>query len=109
MKFLTILLLMLSLVACNNKVDTQVPSEIKVDVPATTQTVNVVHTFALSVQMEQFFRSSCTAQTDAIQPPMPEPQRSQAIDACVSNSVQVFIQNLMTLLNNGYTNQTSQQ
>ena len=105
MKFLTMLITLTALAACNNKVDTQVPSEIKVDVPATTQTVNVVHTFALSVQMEEFFRQSCTNQVDAAQPPLPEPARSQAIDACVSNSVQAFINNLMTLLNNSSTSQ----
>lgn len=105
MKFLITMLAMTILAACNNKVDTQVPSEIKVDVPATTQTVNVVHTFALSVQMEQFFRQSCTSQVDAAQPPLPEPARSQAIDACVSNSVQAFINNLITLINNGSTSQ----
>lgn len=105
MKFLITMLAMTILAACNNKVDTQVPSEIKVDVPATTQTVNVVHTFTLSVQMEQFFRQSCTNQVDATQPPLPEPARSQAIDACVSNSVQAFINNLITLLNNSSTSQ----
>lgn len=105
MKFLTILLIMTTLMACNNKVDTQVPANIKVDVPETTQTVNVIHTFALSVEMEQFFRQSCTNQVDATQPPLPEPARSQAIDACVSNSVQAFINNLMTLLNSSSTGQ----
>lgn len=105
MKFLITMLAVTILAACNNKVDTQIPSEIKVDVPATTQTVNVVHTFTLSVQMEEFFRQSCTSQINATQPPLPEPARSQAIDACVSNSVQTFINNLLTLINNSQTTQ----
>lgn len=99
MKFIAVLVT-ISLAACNNKVDTQVPAEITVKVPETTQTVNVVHSIQLSVQMEQFFRSSCTTQVDAAPVPLPEPARSVAIDACVSESVQQFISNLMILLNN---------
>lgn len=105
MKFIAVLVT-ISLVACNNKVDTKVPAEITVKVPETTQTVNVVHTVQLSVQMEQFFRSSCTTQVDAAPVPLPEPQRSAAIDACVSASAQQFISNLMILLNNNNATKT---
>lgn len=101
MKFLKIIttILLLFLASCNNKVDTQVPSEIKVDVPETTQTINVVHSVEVSVQMEQFFRSSCITQVDSLPVPLPEPERSKAIDTCVSNSVQQFIQNMLALIN----------
>jgi len=98
MKIITALIF-ITLVACNNKVDTQVPAEITVKVPETTQTVNVVHTVELSVKMEEFFRSSCTTQVDSATVPLPEPARTQAIDACVSTSVQQFIQNMLTIIN----------
>lgn len=100
MKVLKIIVIaaLLASTACNNKVDTQVPSEIKVNVPETTQTVNVVHSFEISLQMEEFFRRSCTTQVDSVPVPLPEPQRSQAIDLCISNSVQKFITDLMSLV-----------
>lgn len=94
-----IILAILTLVACNNKVDTQVPAEITVKVPETTQTMTVVHTVELSVKMEEFFRSSCTTQVDSAPVPLPEPARTQAIDACVSTSVQQFIQNMLEIIN----------
>lgn len=99
MKFITVTLILITLVACNNKVDTQVPAEITVKVPETTQTVNVVHTVELSVKMEEFFRSSCTTQVDSAPVPLPEPARTQAIDSCVSTSVQQFIQNMLEIIN----------
>lgn len=94
-----IILAILTLAACNNKVDTQVPAEITVKVPETTQTVTMIHTVELSVKMEEFFRSSCTTQVDSAPVPLPEPARTQAIDSCVSTSVQQFIQNMLEIIN----------
>lgn len=106
MKKLFLSLLMLSLVvACNNKVDTQVPSSIEVAVKDSTQTVNVIHTIGLSLQMESFFRTSCTAQIDKTTPGLPEPQRTQSIDACVSVSSQKFIEDFMLLIKQGMSQQ----
>lgn len=97
-QILTLLAIVAILVACNNRAE--VPADINVHVPETTQTINVVHTLQLSAQLEQFIRYSCTAQVDSAQPPMPEPQRSQAIDACVSTSAQNFIRDFSKLTNN---------
>lgn len=92
-------LIMLNLLACNNKVDTQVPSKIDVDVKDSVQTVNVIHTIGLSIQMEAYFRTACINQVDTITPGLPEPQRTQAIDACVVASSQKFIDDFMALIN----------
>lgn len=95
-KFSVIAVLAFNIVACNNKVDAKVPDNVKVQVENSTQTVNVVHTIELSVQFEDYFRKSCAAQIDSTQ--IPEPQRSTAIDDCVSVSVQNFIGQLMNLV-----------
>lgn len=89
--------LFLALAACNNKAE--VPAEVKVNIPETTQTVNVIHTIDMSIQMTEFFKESCTQQIDAQQPPLPEPARSQAIDACVITTSQEFINTFMQLIN----------
>lgn len=105
MKKLLMLLILLNLMACNNKVDMQVPSKVDVDVKDSTQTVNVIHTIGLSLQMESFFRTSCTSQVDQTTPGLPEPQRTQSIDACVSISSQKFMEDFMLLIKQGMSQQ----
>lgn len=109
MKSFLILFFIFGVVACNNKVDTQVPSNIEVDVKDSTQTVNVIHTIGLSLQMESFFRTSCVAQIDKVTPGLPEPQRTQSIDACVAASSQKFIDDFMFLIKQGMSQQNGGQ
>lgn len=98
-----LLVILLFLAACGNKVDTRVPEHITTDVKVSdsVQTVNVIHTIGLSLQMESFFRASCTQQVDTATPGMPEPQRTQSIDLCVSVSSQKFIEDFMLLIKQG--------
>lgn len=100
-KTLLAIAIIVSTISCANRFE--VPSDINVNanIPETTQTVKVIHTFEISVQMEEFFRKSCTTQVDSTVPPIPEPQRTKAIDTCVSISIQQFISDLMKIIEQG--------
>ena len=104
MRFLTVFSMCVLLSACGN--DFNVPSDINTAVTADpivvepiTGNVTVTHSISLSVEMTEFFKESCTQQIDAQQPPLPEPARSQAIDACVITTSQEFINTFMQLIN----------
>lgn len=85
--------------SCGNKVE--VPSEIhsQVDVKESTQTVNVVHTVGISLEMTQLFESTCIAQIDSQNPRPPEPLRSEMIKLCVSEATQKFIESILAIIN----------
>lgn len=96
----TLLILYVSMnISCGNRVI--VPEHITADVniPATTQTVNVVHTVAVSLEMTSLFTTTCTTNVDKFVPPLPEPDRSNAIKNCVALATQKFIDDLLTLVN----------
>jgi hypothetical protein len=102
-----IIIIALFLNACGNRfevpadINTNVNGTVKVDIPNSVQTVNVVHTVGISIDMANYFRTSCTAQVDAAPIPLPEPQRTEAINTCVAQSVQAFIDNILKIINQG--------
>lgn len=102
-----VLIMALALSACGNRFDvpadinTNVNGTVKVDIPNSTQTINVVHTVGISIDMAKYFLTSCTTQVDSAPVPLPEPQRTEAINACVASSVQAFINNILTIINQG--------
>lgn len=102
-----VILVVLALSACGNRfevpadINTNVNGTVKVDIPNSVQTVNVVHTVGVSIDMAKYFLTSCTNQVDSAPAPLPEPQRTEAINACVAASVQAFINNILTIINQG--------
>lgn len=88
-------------ISCANRFE--VPSDVytHVDVANSIQTINVVHTVALSVQIADMFTTTCTAQIDSSQPPLPEPARSEAIKLCVAQASANFINSFLSLINGG--------
>ena len=103
------ILAVLALSACGNRfevpadINTNVNGTVKVDIPNSVQTVNVVHTVGISIDMAKYFLTSCTNQVDSAPALLPEPQRTDAINACVASSAQAFINNIITIINQGVT------
>lgn len=101
------ILAILALTACGNQfsipadINTNVNGTVRVDIPNSTQTVNVIHTVGISIDMANYFRTSCTTQVDSAPIPLPEPQRTEAINACVASSVQAFIDSILKIINQG--------
>lgn len=89
--------------ACGNQfsIPSDINGNVKVDIPNSVQTVNVIHTVGISIDMANYFRTSCMTQVDSAPIPLPEPQRTEAINACVASSVQAFIDNILKIINQG--------
>lgn len=104
---IVVILAVLALSACGNRfevpadINTNVNGTVKVDIPNSVQTVNVIHTVGISIDMANYFRTSCMTQVDSAPIPLPEPQRTEAINACVASSVQAFIDNTLKIINQG--------
>lgn len=107
MKKALLIAVTLVLGACGNQfsipsdINTNVNGNVKVDIPNSVQTVNVIHTVGISIDMANYFRTSCMTQVDSAPIPLPEPQRTEAINACVASSVQAFIDNTLKIINQG--------
>lgn len=103
------ILAILALTACGNQfsipadinANANVNGTVHVDIPNSVQTVNVIHTVGISIDMANYFRTSCTTQVDSAPIPLPEPQRTEAINACVASSVQAFIDSILKIINQG--------
>jgi hypothetical protein len=102
MRLLTICAIALAITACNNKAS--VPETVTVEVKDSVQTVNVVHTIALSVQVTDWLRQACQQQVEQARvtaglPPMSPEELDAAVNACLATSATNLINQLTGLIN----------
>lgn len=97
--FILLLYITFLLSACGNKFE--IPSDVNVNVANSTQTVNVVHTVGISLEMTQMFEATCVSKIDSQSPAPTEPVRSELIKLCVAETSQKFMESILAIINQG--------
>lgn len=106
MEWLIIMSTSFFLVGCvGNK--TQIPEHIDVNVPNTTQTVNVIHTIELSANLENIFRTSCENEFKSLN--LPTELKTEWVNQCVATKSNQFIADFMQVINQGMAQSQAQQ
>lgn len=98
-KILTFTIALLLISGCANSFN--VPAQINSEVTIKDSTQTIRHEIGISLEMTALFEQTCTSQTDALVPPLPEPLRSETIKLCVAEATQKFIDSILAIINQG--------